>query len=69
MELKTPQNKPTPAKVTPEKVQHCGPSRLLQKRHSQGRLLGKAAVDPELGEALALGSSKQRNPQLQKRQQ
>ena len=69
MELKTPENKPTPAKVTPEKVSPgkvspgtVGPSRLLQKRHSQGRLLGKAAVDPGLREDLALGSSKLKKP-------
>ena len=40
----------------------AGPSRLLQKRHSQGRLLGKAAVDPGLREALALGNAKLKKP-------
>ena len=63
MELKTPQKKQTPAKVTHEKSPStAGPSRLLQKRHSQGRLLGKAAVDPGLREALALGNAKLKKP-------
>ena len=68
MELKTPQKKQTPAKVTHEKSPStAGPSRLLQKRHSQGRLLGKAAVDPGLREALALGNAKLKKPAAAKK--
>eukprot|EP00438_Fugacium_kawagutii_P031189 Skav234749 [mRNA] locus=scaffold14:669836:670630:+ [translate_table: standard] len=47
-----------PQAVTPEKVnkEEAGPSRLLQKRKTQGQLLGNVAANPDLRKEMALGS-------------
>lgn len=56
--LKTPQPD-ADEKVTPEKVEgnNAAPSRLLQKRHSQGRIGTTAILDTNLREAV-LGNTK-----------
>eukprot|EP00438_Fugacium_kawagutii_P025702 Skav229293 [mRNA] locus=scaffold544:118273:119172:- [translate_table: standard] len=48
----------SPKAVTPEKVnkEEAGPSRLLQKRKTQGQLLGNVAANPDLRKEMALGS-------------
>lgn len=47
----------SPKAVTPEKVnkEEAGPSRLLQKRKSQGKLMGNVAANPDLRKEMALG--------------
>eukprot|EP00435_Cladocopium_sp_Y103_P053701 s3841_g17.t1 len=47
--------------------EHGGHREEGRARHSQGRLLGKAAVDPELREALALGNAKLKKPAAAKK--
>ena len=51
----------SPKAVTPEKVnkQEAGPSRLLQKRGNQGKLMGNVAANPDLRQALALKGKSQ----------
>lgn len=50
----------SPKAVTPEKVnkEEAGPSRLLQKRNGQGKLMGNVAANPDLRKEMALGSKK-----------
>ena len=47
----------SPKAATPEKVNkgEAGPSRLLQKRGNQGKLMGNVVANPDLREELALG--------------
>ena len=52
----------SPEAISPEKVDksQAGPKRLIASKNAQGRLLGEVQANPELREAMALGTSSSR---------
>lgn len=67
MELKTPQNKPTPAKVTPEKVQHCWPKQALAREAQSRKAPGKSCCRPRAGRSFGLGKFQAKKPAAAKK--